>query len=83
MPELTCKFLYADGLLTLITEDRWEFITTLDFEWEVYTGKRPCKWSFIVYVTARVLALICIILSLVIYNVTRHLDCNVHQLVMV
>ncbi|KAN0121253.1 hypothetical protein V8E52_003841 [Russula decolorans] len=55
----------------------WEFITTLRFEWEVYTGKRPFKWSFIVYVTARVLALICIILSLVVFNVTRHLDCDV------
>jgi hypothetical protein len=71
------------GSLTLMTGNRWEFITTLDFEWEVYTGKRPCKWSFIVYVTARVLALICIILSLVVFNVTRRLDCNVHHLVMV
>lgn len=51
-------------------------MTTLDFELEVYTGKRPCKWSFIVYVTTRVLALVCIILSLVVFNVTRHLDCD-------
>ncbi|KAH9998613.1 hypothetical protein BJV77DRAFT_702124 [Russula vinacea] len=42
----------------------WEFVTTLDFEWEIYTGKRPWRWSFIVYVAARVLALACIILSL-------------------
>jgi hypothetical protein len=66
-----------------MTGDRWEFITTLGFEWEVYTGKRPCKWSFIAYVAARVLALICAILSLVVFNVTWHLDCNVHPLVMV
>jgi len=54
----------------------WEFVTTLDFEWEVYTGKRPWRWSFIVYVGARLLALICIILSLVGFNLTREFDCN-------
>lgn len=72
-----CVLSTLTGSLTLMTRDRWEFITTLDFEWEVYTGKRPCKWSFIVYLTARVLALICVILSLVVFNVTRHLHCNV------
>lgn len=24
---------------------RWEFISTLDFEWSVYTGKRPFRWT--------------------------------------
>jgi hypothetical protein len=60
-----------------LIRDRWEFITTLDFEWEVYTGRRPWRWSFIVYVMARVLALICIIISLVGFNVTREFNCNV------
>jgi len=54
----------------------WEFITTLGFEWEVYTGKRPYRWPFIVYVTARVLALICVIISLAVFNVTGLLNCN-------
>ncbi len=58
--------------------DRWEFIVTLDFEWEVYTGKRPCKWSFILYVIARVLALICIIVSILGLNVAREFICDVH-----
>src|SRR5579863_1956220 len=57
--------------------DRWEFVTTLDFEWEVYTGRRPWRWSFIVYVAARVLALVCIIISLVGFNLTRQFGCNV------
>jgi len=48
----------------------WEFVTTLQFEWEVYTGRRPWRWSFIVYVMARVLGLACIILSLVGFSVT-------------
>ncbi|KAF8474502.1 hypothetical protein DFH94DRAFT_133625 [Russula ochroleuca] len=54
----------------------WEFVTTLDFEWKVYTGKQPWRWSFIVYVAARVLALTCIILSLVGFNLTRQFNCN-------
>ncbi|KAI0278080.1 hypothetical protein BGY98DRAFT_1096990 [Russula aff. rugulosa BPL654] len=54
----------------------WEFFTTLDFEWEVYTGRRPWRWSFIVYVTARVLALICFVISLVGLNLDREFNCN-------
>ncbi|KAI0000195.1 hypothetical protein BJV74DRAFT_147471 [Russula compacta] len=54
----------------------WEFLTTLDFEWEVYTGKRPWRWSFIVYVVARVLALLCFVLSLVGFNLTQEFNCN-------
>lgn len=61
----------------LISGDRWEFFTTLDFEWEVYTGRRPWRWSFIVYVTTRMLALICIIISLVGFNLTQEFNCNV------
>jgi hypothetical protein len=61
----------------IISGIRWEFVTTLDFEWEVYTGRRPWRWSFIVYVAARMLALICIVISLVGFNVTREYGCNV------
>jgi len=54
----------------------WEFVTTLGFEWEVYTGRRPWRWSFIVYIAARLLALFAVILSLVGFNVTREFNCN-------
>ena len=27
---------------------RWEYITNLDFEWEIYTGQRHWRWSFVV-----------------------------------
>ena len=59
---------------------RWEFVTTLEFEWEVYTGRRPWRWSFIVYVAARVLGLACIVLSLVGFSITREFNCDVGQL---
>jgi hypothetical protein len=62
--------------------DRWEYVTTVDFEWEVYTGRRPWRWSFVVYLLARVFALIAIILSLMGLNVTREYNCDVLLLVM-
>ena len=24
---------------------RWEFFTTLDYEWDVFRGRRPCRWT--------------------------------------
>ena len=56
---------------------RWEFFTTLDFEWEVFTGKRPWKWSFAVYLTARMLALTSVCLNFVGFNLTSRFNCNV------
>lgn len=55
----------------------WEYFTTFDFEWEVYTGRRQWRWSFLVYVAARLLALSCIIVSLVGFNLTREFNCAV------
>ncbi|KAH9962866.1 hypothetical protein BC827DRAFT_1375620 [Russula dissimulans] len=54
----------------------WEFVTTLEFEWEVYTGRRPWRWSFVVYVAARVLALVCVIISLMGFSLTREFNCD-------
>jgi hypothetical protein len=56
---------------------RWEFVTTLDFEWEVFTGRRPWKWSFAVYFVARLLAMISTILTFIGFNVTAEINCNV------
>ena len=56
---------------------RWEFVTTLGFEWEVFTGRRPWKWSFAVYLTARMLALTSVILNFIGFNLTAHFNCNV------
>jgi hypothetical protein len=56
---------------------RWEFLSTLDFEWEVFTGRRPWKWSFVVYLAARLLALMSVILTLIGFNLTTQFNCNV------
>jgi len=55
----------------------WEFVSTLGFEWEVFTGRRPWKWSFAVYLLARMLTLISIILNLVGLSVTSRYNCNI------
>ncbi|KAI0052432.1 hypothetical protein FA95DRAFT_1320023 [Auriscalpium vulgare] len=49
---VTVKLLHVFGGIYL-----WEWATTLDFEWEVYTGQRPWRWSFGVYILCRTLAL--------------------------
>jgi hypothetical protein len=56
---------------------RWEFFTTLDFEWEVFTGRRPWKWSFAVYLTSRLLALVAVICNFIGFNLTTEFNCNV------
>ncbi|KAH9003405.1 hypothetical protein EDB86DRAFT_2355375 [Lactarius hatsudake] len=54
----------------------WEFFTTLGFEWEVYTGRRQWRWSFLVYVSARLLALTCVVAGLIGFNLTTEFNCN-------
>ncbi|KAI0266059.1 hypothetical protein BC834DRAFT_139317 [Gloeopeniophorella convolvens] len=54
----------------------WEFFTTFDFEWEVFTGKRPWKWSFAVYLTARLLAFGSVLLNFIGFNLTTEFNCN-------
>lgn len=41
---------------------RWEWINSLEFEWEVFTGKRPWRWSIGVspLYTASHLTLLCV-----------------------
>jgi hypothetical protein len=56
---------------------RWEFVTTLDFEWEVFTGRRPWKWSFAVYLTSRLLALMAVMCNFVGFILTIKFNCNV------
>jgi hypothetical protein len=55
----------------------WEYITNLDFEWEIYTGQRHWRWSFVVYLSARILALASLITLLVGFNITTPYNCNV------
>jgi len=55
----------------------WEYVTNLDFEWEIYTGRRHWRWSFVVYVVARALALVCLVTMLIGFDITTSYDCDV------
>jgi hypothetical protein len=58
--------------------DRWEYLTTFDFEWGIYTGKQPWRWSFLAYIAARTLSLFNVTLSLVGYtNLLTEFNCEV------
>ncbi|EIM84472.1 uncharacterized protein STEHIDRAFT_170158 [Stereum hirsutum FP-91666 SS1] len=54
----------------------WEWINSLGFEWEVYTRKRPWRWSIGVYVACRYTALVAIIVDLVGFNLTERYNCE-------
>lgn len=56
---------------------RWEFVTSLEFEMEVYTRKRPWRWSLLVYIAARVLALGAIITEFFGFDYPSEFDCSV------
>ncbi|KZV62761.1 hypothetical protein PENSPDRAFT_239138 [Peniophora sp. CONT] len=55
----------------------WEFVTSLDFEVEVYTRKRPWRWSLLVYIAARVLAMGAIITEFFGFDYPSEFNCNV------
>jgi len=55
----------------------WEFFTTLYYEWDVFRGDRPYGWTIWVYSSARVAALMCIILNMVGFNTTSVINCQV------
>jgi hypothetical protein len=63
--------------MLMVVCHRWEFFTTLDFEWEVFTGRRPWKWSFAVYISSRLLALVAVTCNFIGFNLTSEFDCNV------
>ncbi|KAI0052164.1 hypothetical protein FA95DRAFT_1553855 [Auriscalpium vulgare] len=54
----------------------WEYVTTLSFEIEIFTGRRPWRWSFAAYFLARILALGSVILTLIGFNMRTEFNCN-------
>jgi hypothetical protein len=69
----------STGAMLTAAYHRWEFFTTLDFEWEVFTGRRPWKWSFAVYFVARLLAMGSTILTFIGLNLTTPFNCTVRS----
>ncbi|KAH9988673.1 hypothetical protein BJV77DRAFT_1160891 [Russula vinacea] len=55
----------------------WEYITTLDYEWDFIRGRRPYRWTIWIYSLTRTATLITVILVLINLNLTTPIDCQV------
>ncbi|KAI0281966.1 hypothetical protein BGY98DRAFT_1094577 [Russula aff. rugulosa BPL654] len=55
----------------------WEFLTTLDYEWDVFQGRRPYRWTIWIYSLARISALMAVILNMVGFDTTTPINCQV------
>lgn len=55
----------------------WEFLTTLDYEWEVFRGRRRYRWTIWIYSLTRIAALMAVILNMVGFDTTTPINCQV------
>jgi len=55
----------------------WEFVTTLDYEWDVIQGRRPYRWTIWIYSFTRLATLMAVILTMVGLDATRPMNCQV------
>ncbi|OCH88021.1 hypothetical protein OBBRIDRAFT_735214 [Obba rivulosa] len=60
----------------------WEWITTLHFDWSLFTGQTRWKWPMGVYLTCRYAALFCGICELVFFNLTVEFNCILGYMVL-
>ncbi|KAH9177244.1 hypothetical protein EDB89DRAFT_1521740 [Lactarius sanguifluus] len=54
----------------------WEWVSTVPFEWEVFTGRRRFRWSFVAYELCRTMALASIITLIAGFNITHRFNCE-------
>ncbi|KAL4252738.1 hypothetical protein ABKN59_004074 [Abortiporus biennis] len=54
----------------------WEFVITLDFDWEYLSGKRKFKWPMTFYFLNRYLCLLAYVVLVVVLSATSSINCN-------
>ncbi|EIM84470.1 uncharacterized protein STEHIDRAFT_148503 [Stereum hirsutum FP-91666 SS1] len=65
------KFLHVlDGIFI------WEYFSTIRYEWEVVTRRRPWRWTMGIYIGCRLSTLAAICCELVGFNLTTSFDCK-------
>jgi hypothetical protein len=69
---VTVKLIHVFGGIYL-----WEWVSTVQFEWEVLTGRRQFRWSFVAYEISRTLCLAAVITILAGFNLTHRFNCEV------
>lgn len=55
----------------------WEFVTTLEYEWDVIRRRRPYRWTIWIYSIARISALFVIIFGFIVMGDLSHIHCQV------
>jgi len=63
-------------MVSLFTRS-WEYIVTLDYEWNVIRGHRPHRWTIWIYFLTRVATLATVVLNLFSLDVTTRINCQV------
>ncbi|SJL13269.1 uncharacterized protein ARMOST_16709 [Armillaria ostoyae] len=53
----------------------WEFLSTLDYEYTVYTGKRPFRWTLIIYLLTRYATMGAMLCYMIGFNDSNEFDC--------
>ncbi|KAN0118740.1 hypothetical protein V8E52_004851 [Russula decolorans] len=54
----------------------WEFVTALDFEFDMIRGRRSYRWTIWIYSFARVSLLTAVIVDLIDFNATASMNCQ-------
>ncbi|KZW01415.1 hypothetical protein EXIGLDRAFT_830127 [Exidia glandulosa HHB12029] len=60
----------------------WEFLTSLDFDWAVITGRKKLNASIVIYWLARYCTLIALVIGIRICNVLEPTDCETWNFVL-
>jgi len=55
----------------------WEFVITLDYEWDVIRGRQPYRWTIWIYSATRLATLMAMVMIQIANNVTTPIDCQV------
>ncbi|KAN0118718.1 hypothetical protein V8E52_004829 [Russula decolorans] len=61
----------------LIGTPSWEYMITLDYEWNVIRGRRPYRWTIWIYSLTRVAALATVALNIYSIDVMTQINCQV------
>ncbi|ETW79837.1 hypothetical protein HETIRDRAFT_440823 [Heterobasidion irregulare TC 32-1] len=65
------KFIHTlDGIFL------WEFFSTIGYEWDIVTRRRPWRWKMALYISCRLATLTAVICDLIGFNVMQAFNCR-------
>jgi len=54
----------------------WEFLSSMSYEWSIYSGRRPWRWTLWLYLGCRVFTLAAVVTDLTGFNVSIPINCQ-------